>query len=350
MTELATSAPAAARAPQAAHALDLERLRLMRLIRRFEEQSAREYSAGRIRGFLHLYIGQEACAVGVIGELASDDPIVSHYREHGHALVRGVPARSIMAEMFGRLGGCSRGRGGSMHLFDVARHFYGGNAIVGGGMPLAAGLALADQLAKRRRVTACFIGDGSVAEGAFHETLNLAALWKLPLLMLCENNGYAMGTALARHQAQTDLAAKAQSYGLPAERVDGMDVGAVAAAARRAIAYVRSGEGPFFLELGTYRFRPHSMYDAELYRDKREVEQWKARDPIAKLEAELRSAGALDGAVLAALDSAIEREVLDAVEYASTSPLEPLVDLLTDVSAPRPVAQRATAPEVEGSP
>ncbi len=206
-------------------------LRSMLLIRRFEERSAQEYSAGKIHGFLHLYIGQEACAVGVISQLASDDPIVSHYREHGHALMRGVPARAVMAEMFGKREGCSHGRGGSMHLFDVSRHFYGGNAIVAGGMPLAAGLALADKQLGRPRVTVCLIGDGSVAEGAFHETMNLASLWKLPVLFVCENNLYAMGTALSRHQAQTDLTAKAASYRMRAEAADGMDVLAVADAA-----------------------------------------------------------------------------------------------------------------------
>jgi pyruvate dehydrogenase E1 component alpha subunit len=314
--------------------LKLGALRKMLLIRRFEEQSAQEYSAGKIRGFLHLYIGQEACAVGVVDQLAADDPIVSHYREHGHALARGVTARSVMAEMFGKRQGCSRGRGGSMHLFDVSRHFYGGNAIVGGGMPLAAGLALADQRQRRPRVTACFLGDGSVAEGVFHETLNLAALWKLPVLFVCENNLYAMGTALARHQSQPDLVARAASYRLPAERVDGMDWLAVACAARRAVAHVRAGEGPVFLELQAYRFRPHSMYDPELYRDKQEVERWKLRDPIAALCAELRGAEVLSDALLAELEREVAAEVSDAVEFANASELEPVAELLSDVLAP----------------
>lgn len=313
----------------------LEWLRLMLLIRRFEEQSAQEYSAGKIRGFLHLYIGQEACAVGVIGQLAIDDPIVSHYREHGHALARGVSARSIMAEMFGKREGCSKGRGGSMHLFDMAHHFYGGNAIVAGGLPLAAGLALADKTQRRPRVTTCFLGDGSVAEGVFHETMNLAALWKLPVLFACENNLYAMGTALDRHQSQTDLTAKAASYRVRAEAVDGMDVVAVAKAARLAIEYVRAGEGPFFLELKTYRFRPHSMYDAELYRDKREVEEWKQRDPIAIYQAHLRQQGGLDEHKLGQLSAAVDAEVADAVAFANAGTLEPVSALLDDVIAPR---------------
>ena len=312
-----------------------EWLRQLLRVRRFEERSAQEYSAGRIRGFLHLCIGQEACAVGVVGQLAADDPVVSHYREHGHALVRGVPARAVMAEMFGRREGCSHGRGGSMHLFDVGRHFYGGNAIVAGGMPLAAGLALADQRLGRRRVTACFLGDGSVAEGAFHETMNLASLWRLPVLFVCENNLYAMGTALARHQAQPDLAAKAAAYRMRAGVADGMDVEAVARAAARAAAEVRAGEGPFFLELRTYRFRPHSMYDPELYRDRAEVDAWRARDPLPRLEARLRALGALDDAGRAALEREVEAEVEDAVAFAAAGTLEPVEALLDDVVAAR---------------
>jgi pyruvate dehydrogenase E1 component alpha subunit len=311
-------------------------LRQMLLIRRFEEQSAQEYSAGRIRGFLHLYIGQEACAVGVIGQLQSDDPIFSHYREHGHALVRGLSARSVMAEMFGKLEGCSKGRGGSMHLFDASRNFVGGNAIVAGGMPMAAGMALSDKMLGRPRVTACFIGDGSVAEGVFHETLNLSALWKLPVLFVCENNRYAMGTALSRHQSETDLAKKASSYRLRAEAVDGMDVLAVAEAASRAVSCVRGGEGPFFLELRTYRFRPHSMFDAELYRDKSEVEEWKKKDPISLFEARLRERGILDDEKASALGAAVESEVMDSVAFASAGTFEPVSALLDDVSAPRP--------------
>jgi len=313
----------------------LEWLRQMLLIRRFEERSAQEYSRGKIRGFLHLYIGEEACAAGVIGQLRGDDPIVSHYREHGHALARGLGARAIMAEMFGRESGCSRGRGGSMHLFDASRHFYGGNAIVGGGMPLAAGMALADQLQRRSRVTACFIGDGAVAEGAFHETMNLSSLWKLPVVFACENNLYAMGTALSRHQAQPELWQKAAAYRVRAETVDGMDVLAVAEAARRAVEYARAGEGPYFLELRTYRFRAHSMYDPELYRDRREVEEWKARDPIALFEATLREAGILDEAKGQQLRASVDAEVEDSVAFADAAPLEPLSNLLEGVCAPR---------------
>ena len=202
-------------------------------IRRFEEKCAELYSAGKIRGFLHLYIGEEAVATGAMPALQADDAVVATYREHGHALARGISMNALMAEMYGKREGCSHGRGGSMHVFDAATRFYGGNAIVGGGLPLAVGLALADKLQNRRRVTACFFGDGAVAEGEFHESLNLAALWKLPVLFLCENNMYAMGTRLDRAQSQIDLAAKARSYLLPAEPVDGMDVLAVEAAVGR---------------------------------------------------------------------------------------------------------------------
>jgi len=216
-------------------------LRQMLLIRRFEEKAAEMYTLGKINGFLHLYIGEEAVAVGAMQALTPEDAVVTTYREHGHALARGLPAGSLMAEMFGKANGCSRGRGGSMHFFDAGHRFFGGWAIVGGGLPIAVGLALADKLQGRNRVTACFFGDGAVAEGEFHESLNLAALWKLPVLFLCENNLYAMGTHLTRHQAQTDIALKAKGYTVAAEAVDGMDVLAVEAAARRAAEAVRNG-------------------------------------------------------------------------------------------------------------
>lgn len=310
-------------------------LRQMQLIRRFEEASAQAYSAGKIRGFLHLYIGEEACAVGTLRALEPDDAIVSHYREHGHALARGVPARAIMAEMFAKAEGCSRGHGGSMHLFDVSRRFYGGNAIVAGGLPLALGLALADQMTRRPRVTAAIFGDGAVAEGEFHESLNLATLWKLPVLFVCENNLYAMGTALQRHEARVELAARASSYGLTAESVDGMEAFAVAGAVRRAAAAVRAGSGPAFLELRTYRFRAHSMYDPELYRDKREVEQWKQRDPILLFIAWMREEGLLSAGDLERLEREVEAEVADAVAFADAGTLEPVEDLTRDVYTPR---------------
>ena len=315
------------------HALEL--LRQMVLIRRFEEKAAELYMLGKIRGFLHLYIGEEAVAVGAMQAFTPEDAIVATYREHGQALARGIPAGSLMAEMYGKANGCSRGRGGSMHFFDVSRRFYGGYAIVGGGMPIAVGLALADTLQGRRRVTACFFGDGAVDEGEFHESLNLAALWKLPVLFLCENNLYAMGTALARHQSQMDIGLKAQAYALAGEAVDGMDVLAVESATRRAAEAVRRGEGPYLLEVRTYRFRAHSTADPELYRTKEEVEQWKTRDPIALFAVRLREWGLLSDADLTAIEAAVGREIEAAVAVAEAGPWEPVEDLLRDVYTPR---------------
>jgi pyruvate dehydrogenase E1 component alpha subunit len=303
------------------------RYREMLRIRRFEERCVELYSATKIRGFLHLYIGEEAVAVGVMSTLADGDAVVATYREHGHALARGVPADSIMAEMFGKVAGCSRGRGGSMHLFDVGRRFYGGNAIVGGGLPVAVGLALADRMRGEPNVTACFFGEGAVAEGEFHECMNLAALWDLPILFCCENNLYAMGTALSRSEAETDLALKATGYGMAAWSVDGMDVVAVEDAARRAVESIRGGGGPVFLECRTYRFRAHSMYDPELYREKSEVEAWKQRDPLLVLANREEAAGVLDDATVAAIEAAVADEIDTAVAFAEEAPFEPLEEL-----------------------
>ncbi|HEX5529326.1 MAG TPA: pyruvate dehydrogenase (acetyl-transferring) E1 component subunit alpha [Methylomirabilota bacterium] len=316
------------------HAVTL--LRQMLLIRRFEEKAAELYTVGKIRGFLHLYIGEEAVAVGTMQALTLDDGVVATYREHGQALARGIPAGALMAEMYGKANGCSRGRGGSMHFFDVARRFYGGHAIVGGGLPVAVGLALADKMQSRPRVTACFFGDGAVAEGEFHESLNLAALWKLPVLFLCENNLYAMGTALARHQAQPDIRRKADAYGMPSEAADGMDVVAVEEATRRAAAHVRRGDGPFLLELRTYRFRAHSTADPELYRGKEEVAEWKRRDPIALFTARLQEAGLVSAADLAALEAAVGGAIDAAVCEAEAGPWEPVEDLTRDVYTETP--------------
>jgi pyruvate dehydrogenase E1 component alpha subunit len=308
----------------------LERLAEMLLIRRFEEKCAELYSGGKIWGFLHLYIGEEAVAVGAMTAIRPEDAVVSTYREHGHALARGVPAGAVMAEMYGKANGCSRGRGGSMHLFDVSRRFYGGNAIVGGGLPLAVGLALADKLQNRPVVTICFFGDGAVGEGEFHESLNLAALWQLPVLFLLENNLYAMGTAVERHQSRTDIHVKAAGYGIEAAVVDGMDVVAVEAATWQASDYVRAGR-PFFLEARTYRFRAHSMYDAELYRTKEEVEQWKQRDPILLGQTRLREQGLLSDDDLAVIEADVAAKVKASVEFAEQGEWEPVEELLKDV-------------------
>jgi len=325
------SAPSAtvAGTPSREHGLDL--LAAMLRIRRFEEKCVELYSAGKIRGFLHLYIGEEAIAVGVLRALRAEDSVVATYREHGHALARGLPMRSLMAEMYGKREGCCHGRGGSMHLFDAATRFYGGNAIVGGGLPLAIGIALAAKLRGESTVTACFFGEGAVAEGEFHESLNLAELWRLPVLFACENNLYAMGTALERSESETHVARKAASYNVPAVTVDGMDVLAVEAAAAGAVSAIRAGSGPQFLELSTYRFRAHSMFDPELYRDKAEVERWKARDPIATFESRLRAAALLEDADRAALEADVARELAGAIEFAERGTLEPATELVTDV-------------------
>lgn len=316
------------------HMLDL--LKQMIRIRLFEDKCAELYTQEKIRGFLHLYDGEEAVAVGVIPLLTKDDRVVATYREHGHALVRGIAMKSTMAEMYGKRDGCSRGRGGSMHFFDGERRFFGGYAIVGGGLPIALGLALADKMRGDRRVTACFFGEGAAAEGEFHETLNLAELWRLPIVFLCENNLYAMGTAVERSESETSIAEKARSYRLPAETVDGMDVLAVEAATRRAVEAVRSGGGPQFVEFNTYRFRGHSTADPELYRQKAEVEQWKQRDPIALFEARLRGAGLLDDDASARAARSAADCVDAAVAAADAGPWEPVEDLLKYLTSETP--------------
>ncbi|HET7781280.1 pyruvate dehydrogenase (acetyl-transferring) E1 component subunit alpha [Pseudarthrobacter oxydans] len=310
-------------------------LHQMLRVRRLEEKCVELYTEAKIRGFLHVYIGEEAVAAGVLDNLDAGDAVVATYREHGHALLRGVPAGAILAEMYGNVQGCCRGRGGSMHLFDAATRFYGGNAIVAGGLPLAVGLALADKMAGRARVTACFFGEGAVAEGEFHESLNLAALWQLPVLFCCENNLYAMGTALRRSESQTDIALKAAGYELAAWAVDGMDVLAVHEAARRAVDAVRSGAGPHFLELRTYRFRAHSMFDPERYREKAEVAHWIERDPITLLRNALEAAGQLSEDQLAGIQGDADAEVAAAVEFAEAGTPEPLEDLARFVYSER---------------
>jgi len=310
----------------------LAMLRAMIRIRRFEERCAEDYAAAKIRGFLHLYIGQEAVASGIIPALADHDSIVATYREHAHALLRGLSAESIMAEMYGKSGGCSRGRGGSMHLFSREHRFFGGHAIVGGGLPVAVGIALADKLRGTRGVTCVFFGEGATAEGEFHESLNLASLWRLPILFVCENNLYAMGTALARSEAEPEISKKAAAHRIGAEVVDGMDVVAVTELATRAIGRVRETGMPWFLECLTYRFRAHSMFDPELYRDKAEVEEWSKRDPIATLVR--RMTGVITDDDVAAIEAEAAGEIARACAFAEASPLEPVEDLLRDVRAP----------------
>ena len=311
-------------APALTQTHGLELLRAMLRIRAFEDRCYQLYGQMRIRGFLHLYNGEEAVAVGAFAALRPEDAIVSTYREHGHALARGVPMNRVMAELFGKQTGCSGGRGGSMHLFDVARKFYGGNAIVAGGLPIAVGLALAQKLRGEPALTACFFGDCAVAEGEFHESLNLAALWHLPVLFLCENNRYAMGTALDRAQAETDISAKAGAYRIPAAAIDGMDVFAVETAVTDAARGIRAGGGPVLLEMRTYRFRAHSMFDPQLYRERAEVEQWRKKGPIITLTTRLKALGLMSEEDYQRLQRECNAEVDAAVTFAERSPWEPV--------------------------
>lgn len=297
------------------------------LIRRFEEKAAEMYTKTKIRGFLHLYIGEEAVAVGVIQALDEDDNVLGTYREHGHALARGINPDIIMAEMYGKLEGCSRGRGGSMHLFDVSKKFYGGNAIVCGHLPIAVGMALASKKQKKNNITCCFFGEGAVAEGEFHEAMNLAALWKVPVLFVCENNLYAMGTAIRYSHAVTDIEKKGAAYGIEATAVDGMNVLEVMEGAQTAVEKVRSSGKPYLLVCNTYRFRAHSMFDAELYRDKKEVEEWKKKDPIPQFEQYLLQKQWISENEIAIMEDKIEYKIQIAVDFAEAGTWEPLDQL-----------------------
>ena len=305
----------------------LERLTVMRRIRRFEEKCAELYSAEKIRGFLHLGIGEEAIASGAMPFVRPDDEIVATYREHGHAIARGVPLTALMAEMYGKATGCCLGRGGSMHIFDKERRLIGGNAIVGCGLPVAVGLALAASLEDSDRIAVCFFGEGAVAEGEFHESMNLAALWSLPVLFICENNYYAMGTALTRSESQLNLRVKAESYRVRAGTSDGMNLFAVESAVGDAVNFVRGERKPCFLELETYRFRAHSMFDPELYRQKEEVEAWKHRCPIVLFETALRRWKLVDENDLAKVRQTVEQDIDEAVEFAEASAWEPVEEV-----------------------
>lgn len=318
------------------HALYL--LEQMLRIRRFEEKAAEMYTKQKIRGFLHLYNGEEAVAVGVMAALKEEDAVVATYREHGQALARGITPHSIMAEMYGKQEGCARGRGGSMHLFDAQTNFYGGNAIVGGGLPLALGVALADKMRGDNYVTTCFFGDGAAAEGEFYETLNLASLWQVPALFVCENNQYAMGTALKYSHAQTSLAKKAEIHNIPTRVVDGMDVLAVEAVAKELTDAIRVGDGPQFMECITFRFRAHSMFDAELYREKSEVEEWKERDPITLFVSQLKEHDILTDTDLAQVENNVADEIEDAVAFAEAGTWESVEDLTRFVYSERRIS------------
>jgi pyruvate dehydrogenase E1 component alpha subunit len=301
--------------------------RQMLRIRRFEAKCVELYQVQKIRGFLHLYDGEEAVAAGVTAALGPRDAVVATYREHGHALARGVPMDRVLAEMLGKLEGCCRGRGGSMHIFDRGHRFFGGNAIVGGGLPLAAGIDLADQRLRPGTITACFFGEGAVGEGAFHETMNLASLWRLPLLFVCENNLYAMGVPLQDSESETDIWRKAQAYRMAAEPVDAMDPVEVEAATQRALEHLRAGKGPYLLECRTYRFRAHSMFDTQAYRTRDEIEDWKQRDPIEQLRTWMSDNHQLKADEAAAIEAGIAAEIEAAVAFAEAGTLESIDDL-----------------------
>ena len=317
--------------------IHLDRAHLHRLyremlrIRRFEAKCVELYQAQKIRGFLHLYDGEEPVAVGVMSALEPQDAVVATYREHGQALARGVPMNTILAEMLGKVEGCCRGRGGSMHIFDRERRFFGGNAIVGGGLPLAVGIAMADKQLRPGAVTACFFGEGAVAEGAFHESMNLAAIWKLPVLFVCENNLYAMGVPLADAESQTDVYRKAEAYRMASAQVDAMDPVRMEAAAHRAVQHIREGRGPYFLECRTYRFRAHSMFDTQAYRSRDEVDDWKHRDPIEKLRVWMVDNQRITPGEDAAIAAEIAAEIESAAAFAEAGALEPVDQLETFV-------------------
>ena len=308
--------------------------RQMLLIRRFEEASGRYYMQGKIKGFIHRYIGQEAVAVGGSSALGPEDYVISHHRDHGHALAKGLDPKKAMAEIFGKATGTSGGRGGSMHLFDLEHNFMGGYAIVAGQMPIAVGLALACQMLRDDRVVMCFFGDGAVNQGEFHESLNLASLWKLPVLFFLENNMYGMGTHVEQtHAGGKDIYLAAETYKIPAAQIDGMDVLAVHEATTEALRRVRSGSGPVFLEAITYRYSGHSASDPSQYRESSEVDEWRSKDPIEQLKSLSNQAGLMTDEELQDIESKVEAQIAEAVQFAEDSPVPAQSSLHDDVYA-----------------
>ncbi len=306
--------------------------RTMLLVRRFEEKVGQMYGMGLIGGFCHLYIGQEAVVVGMDAAIRTDDAVITSYRCHAHALVRGVPPAAIMAELTGRGAGVSKGKGGSMHMFDIERGFYGGHGIVGAQVPLGAGIAFAQKYQRRDNVTLVFFGEGAANQGQVYETFNMASLWKLPVIFVIENNQYAMGTAVRRAKAGTELCHRGEAFGIHGVQVDGMDVVAVHEASRGLVARVRDGEGPMLVEMQTYRYRGHSMSDPVKYRTRDEVQKVRERqDPIEQLRARLVEGGTIDDATLKAIDRDVKKTVAEAAEHAQTSPEPDVSELMTDV-------------------
>ena len=311
----------------------IELYRQMLLIRRFEEKSAEVYSAGKIGGFCHLYIGQEAVAVGALSAIQKDDYVLTSYREHGQAIAKGISPESVMAELYGKATGCSKGKGGSMHMFDKEVNFLGGHAIVGGQIPLATGVAFAAKYQNTDKVTLCFFGEAAVNQGAFHESLNMAQLWKLPCIYICENNQYGMGTSLERAMSLRDIAQKACAYEMVSEFVDGMDVLAVREATARAVERARKESLPTLLEVRTYRFMGHSMSDPGNYRTRAEIEKYQERDPLKLFSSTLKEEKIVDDKTLQQMDSEIKEQVERAVRFAEESPLPAPEELYTDIYA-----------------
>jgi pyruvate dehydrogenase E1 component alpha subunit len=305
----------------------------MVLIRRVEERAAELYQQGKIGGFLHLYIGQEAVSTGLIAARKPYDHIITAYRDHGVAINAGISAREVMAELLGKSTGISKGKGGSMHMADAEKNYWGGHAVVGAHLPIAAGLALGEQYKETDGVTMCLFGDGATNIGFFHEAVNLSRVWDLPVLWVAENNKYGMGTTVERASAVSEMRQKAEGYGIPNARVDGMDILAVNAAAQEHLAYVREGNGPFFLEAVTYRFRGHSMGDPERYREKDEIEKWKEEDPIGIYHRYLVDEKIATIDELEAIDQQVEEETQDAVEFAESSPEPAPEELFEDIYA-----------------
>src|SRR5882672_10535526 len=324
---------------QKSHLGDIDRETLidiyqqMLLVRRFEEKSAEAYSAGKIGGFCHLYIGQEAVAIGAISAIRKDDYVLTSYREHAHAIAKGVSPQAVMAELYGKADGCSRGKGGSMHLFDKSVNFLGGHAIVGGQIPLATGVAFASKYKETDQVTLCFFGEAAVNQGAFHESLNLAQLWKLPCIYICENNQYGMGTSLARAMSSQNVAQKAREYDLASEFVDGMDVMAMRRATQRAVERARKESLPTLIEARTYRYMGHSMSDPGKYRTRAEIEKYQERDPIKLFTATLKENKVLTDRDLSDMEAAIKEQIEQAVRFAEKSPEPDPKELYTNVYA-----------------
>ncbi len=309
----------------------LELYHQMVLIRRVEERGAELYQQGKIGGFMHLYIGQEAVSTGLIAARQPNDRVITAYRDHGVAINCGIPAQQVMAELLGKVTGPSHGKGGSMHMADTSKNFWGGHAIVGAHLPIAAGMALGDKYGHRNNVTICMFGDGATNIGFFHEALNISKVWQLPVLWVCENNLYGMGTAVDRASAVSSIAVKARGYDMPNDKVDGMDVMKVFEAAQKAIEFVRAGNGPYLLEATTYRFRGHSMGDPERYRKQEEVKKWEESDPIGIYRNYLTENKAATGKALDEMDAQVLGEVDKAVEFAETSPEPTMEELYKDI-------------------